>query len=249
MLGARLLTALLLAAPAAAQDVVDWPDAASCSGRFCSVRGTVVTQEDQGPVYRLYFDPTRRDVYVTLVRGWLVTWPSYVGHPILATGKVDRFRDHVEVLVRDPSGIAVLDASPTPTLGPLPVIPRPANAAPAAPPPTAAAPAPAAPAPPPAAPPMIPAAPPAMAPAPAEAPRAIEPPPAPAPAAPPPPAPAPVVPPAPPAPPAAAPAAAQPAPAPAAPTPSDELERLRQRVQELEQRLEELERRDREREP
>lgn len=237
MLGTRLLTALLLAAPAFAQEVVDWTDAASCVGRICSVRGTVVAQEDHGPVYRLYFDAARRDVYATLVRGWLVTWPSYVGHPILASGKVDRFRDSVEVMVRDPGNIDVLDAPQTPTLAPFTAAPPPAvpptatpTLAPGAP-PTIAAPPPSAP------PPVAPAA--AALPA-AAAPAVVPPIPTPVPPA--------LVPP-PAAPPATAPAAtqppaaAQPPPAATTPAPSDELERLRQRVRELEKRVEELERR------
>ena len=121
----RLLLLLLLAVPALADDAIDWTEAASCVGRVCSLRGTVVAQEDGGPFYRLYFDPTRRDVYVTLMRGWLVTWPNYVGHRIVATGPVDRFRDHSEMILLTPDAIAFLDAPDTPTVD-------------AAPPPTAA---------------------------------------------------------------------------------------------------------------
>lgn len=113
----RLLCLLLLAVPALADDAVDWRDAARCVDRVCSLRGTVVAQEDGGPYYRLYFDAERRDVYVTLMRGWLVTWPSYVGHAIVATGPVDRWRDHSEMILLTPDAIALLDAPDAPVAG------------------------------------------------------------------------------------------------------------------------------------
>jgi hypothetical protein len=113
----RLFLLLLLVAPAAADDVVDWTDAGICIGRVCSIRGSVVAQEDGGAYQRLYFDAERRDVYVTLMRGWLVTWPSYVGHSIVATGPVDRWRADVEMILRTPDAIALLDAAETPLRG------------------------------------------------------------------------------------------------------------------------------------
>lgn len=125
----------LLAKPDA-PEVVDWQDAAKCVGRVCGIRGRVVTTENDGPSIRLYFNPDRRDARVILMRGWLVTWPSYEGQTIVATGTVDRFRDHVEVIVLDPREVAVLgptgspvaDVSPVPTLAPSPA----PNAAPTA---------------------------------------------------------------------------------------------------------------------
>jgi hypothetical protein len=104
------LAAALLASGAGAQETVDWRDAGTCVGRVCTVRGTVNAVKDDGPVIRLYFDPAQRNVYITLMRGWFVTWPDYGGHLIAATGPVDRFRDHVEMIVHDPGAIAVLDA-------------------------------------------------------------------------------------------------------------------------------------------
>jgi hypothetical protein len=71
-------------------------------------------QEDGGPFYRLYFDAERHDVYITLMRGWMVTWPSYVGHTIVATGPVDRWRDHSEMILLTPDAIVFLDAPDTP---------------------------------------------------------------------------------------------------------------------------------------
>ncbi|MEO8602015.1 MAG: hypothetical protein ABI629_05510 [bacterium] len=111
------LAGLVLSAPAVApaQDTVDWQDAATCVGRVCGLRGTVADAQDDGPVIRLYFDAARRDVYVTLVRGWFVTWPDYAGHAIVATGPVDQFRSATEVIVRDPGAVEVLDAPLTPT--------------------------------------------------------------------------------------------------------------------------------------
>ena len=109
-----LLVLLLLAAPASADDAVDWSEAPSCINRVCSLRGTVVEQEDGGAFYRLYFSSERRDVYITLMRGWLVTWPDYVGHAIVATGPVDRWRDHAEMILLTPDAIALLDAPDTP---------------------------------------------------------------------------------------------------------------------------------------
>ena len=153
---AAALGGVLLAALAAAQDTVDWQDAASCVGRVCSVRGTVAEVQDDGPVIRLYFDAARHDVYATLVRGWLVTWPEYAGHAIVATGPVNSFRAATEIMLRDPGAVVVLDApltatppsetateAPTlaPTLVPTPVptlVPT-AAASPAAPAPAATA--------------------------------------------------------------------------------------------------------------
>ena len=66
---------------------------------MCSLRGTVAVVEDDGQSTRLYFDPQDRSVRVLLMHGWLVTWPSYDGQTIVATGKVDRFRDHVEMIL------------------------------------------------------------------------------------------------------------------------------------------------------
>jgi hypothetical protein len=100
---------------AAEPDVVDWRDAAQCVGRVCGIRGTVAVSENDGPSIRLYFDPERRDVRVLLMRGWLVTWPAYEGQTIIATGKVDRFRDHVEMILLDPRAIAVVGGLPSPT--------------------------------------------------------------------------------------------------------------------------------------
>jgi hypothetical protein len=99
----------------AQDDIVDWRDAAQCVGRVCGLRGTVVATENDGSTIRLYFDPEQRDVRVLLMRAWLVTWPSYEGATIVATGKVDRFRDHVEAIVLDPSNVSVLSAATTAT--------------------------------------------------------------------------------------------------------------------------------------
>ena len=116
--GIALLLVCCAAVTARAEETtVDWRDAALCVGRVCSVRGTVATVESDGPTYRLYFDPERRDVRVVLMRGWLVTWPNFEGHSIVATGRVDRFRDHVEQIVVDPNDVEILDPAPTPTAG------------------------------------------------------------------------------------------------------------------------------------
>jgi hypothetical protein len=111
----RLLLLILLAAPLRAQEVVEWTDAASCVGRICTMRGTVVAMEDRGPTYRLFFDGERRDVYLTLMRGWLVTWPDFVGHAIAATGPVDRFQGDTEMIVRARDAVVILDPAATPT--------------------------------------------------------------------------------------------------------------------------------------
>jgi hypothetical protein len=113
---AALGLACCMAVAALADDeVVDWRDAAQCVGRVCGVRGTVAATENDGPSIRLYFDSQQRDVRVLLMRGWLVSWPHYDGETIVATGKVDRFRDHVEVMVLDPSSVEVLSPTPSPT--------------------------------------------------------------------------------------------------------------------------------------
>jgi len=113
---AALLFLCCIAGAARAQDeVVDWRDAAHCVGRVCGVRGTVAAVEDDGPSIRLYFDAQQRDVRVLLMRGWMVTWPDYGGETIVATAKVQRFRDHVELIVLDPSNVTVLGPTPSPT--------------------------------------------------------------------------------------------------------------------------------------
>jgi hypothetical protein len=119
MLRAAVFLLLICTGVAAAEDeVVDWRDAAQCVGRVCGVRGTVAAVEDDGPSIRLYFDAEQRQVRVLLMRGWMVTWPDYAGETIVATAKVQRFRDHVELIVLDPGNITVLGATPSPTLEP-----------------------------------------------------------------------------------------------------------------------------------
>jgi hypothetical protein len=121
MLRVALLLLCCVAGAAGAQDeVVDWHDAAQCVGRVCGVRGTVAAVENDGPSIRLYFDAQRRDVRVLLMRGWMVTWPDYQGETIVATAKVQRFRDHVELIVLTPDNITVLGPEPSPTLEPTP---------------------------------------------------------------------------------------------------------------------------------
>ncbi len=122
----RLVLLALLAAPVRAEEAIDWADAASCVGRICTIRGTVVAMEEHGPTYRLFFDATRRDVYVTLMRGWLVSWPDFVGHPIAATGAVDQFQGATEMIVRAQDAVRQLDAPPTPSAeAPSPEAPSP----------------------------------------------------------------------------------------------------------------------------
>lgn len=126
-----------LAAAGGEGPVVDWHDAAACVGRVCAIRGTVAEVEVAGPTHRLYFSTGDRTVRIVLMRGWLVTWPDYDGRTIVATGTVDRFQDHVEMIVRDPSRVVVEDsttelASPPATIASTPA-PRPAAASPAEP--------------------------------------------------------------------------------------------------------------------
>ena len=108
-----------------ADEAIDWTEAPNCIDRVCSLRGTVVAQEDGGPFYRLYFDAERHDIYITLMRGWMVTWPSYVGHTIVATGAVDRWRDHSEMILLTPDAIVFLDAPDTPVPDFTPIAPAP----------------------------------------------------------------------------------------------------------------------------
>ena len=112
---AALLAACCAAVAARAAETVDWRDAAQCIGRVCSLRGTVAVSDTDGPTIRLYFDEQQRDVRVLLMRGWLVTWPAYEGRTIVATGKVDRFRDHVELIVVNPNDVQLVDAAPSPS--------------------------------------------------------------------------------------------------------------------------------------
>jgi hypothetical protein len=120
---ARVALLLVCGAVAVARgedEIVDWRDAAQCIDRVCALRGTVALVEDDGPTFRLYFDRERRNVRILLLRGWLVTWPGYEGATIVARGRVQRFRDHVEMLVTDPSNVTVLDATPSPPPSPGP---------------------------------------------------------------------------------------------------------------------------------
>ena len=99
---------------AAADEVVPWTAATDCVGHVCAVSGTVAEVESREGAVRLYFDKERRDVCVTLVRSWLVSWPDYVGRNIVANGPVRRFRDLTEISVHDPSEITLTEAGPTP---------------------------------------------------------------------------------------------------------------------------------------
>jgi len=118
----------VLATAAQAQEVaIDWREAASCLGHVCAVRGTVAVTDPDGAAIRLYFDAERRDVRVLLMRGWLVTWPQYDGQTIIATGKVGRFRNHIEITVMDPRDVVVVGqtaaANTAATLPPAPPAP------------------------------------------------------------------------------------------------------------------------------
>jgi hypothetical protein len=116
--------ALLLIACCAALAVhadeppVGWRDAARCVDRFCTVTGTVVESETIGPTIRLYFDAHDRTFRVLLMRAWLVTWPPYGGETVAVTGKVQRFHDHLEMIVRDPGDVVVIGGTPTATATP-----------------------------------------------------------------------------------------------------------------------------------
>jgi len=112
--GRLVALALLLPAVAQASEPIAWTAAEECIGRVCSVRGRVVEARDDGTAIRLYFDTEKRDVCVTLVRSWLVTWPDYAGREIVATGMVRRFRDVTEVTVLGPEEIALDLGEPTP---------------------------------------------------------------------------------------------------------------------------------------
>jgi hypothetical protein len=124
----KLFSATVLVCAAArafaAAPAVDWSDAPRCAGRLCTVRGTVVAQEDVNGVIRLYFDRERRDISVVLVRSLFATWPNYVGQEIAVTGMVRTFRKIVEVVARRPRDIAVAGVAtpgaveaPTPKVG------------------------------------------------------------------------------------------------------------------------------------
>jgi hypothetical protein len=122
---ARVALVLVCCAAALArgeEEVIDWGDATQCIDQVCALRGTVALVEEDGPTFRLYFDPERRGVRILLMRGWLVTWPRYEGATIIARGKLQRFRDHLEMLVTDPDDITLLNPtpSPPPTPGPSP---------------------------------------------------------------------------------------------------------------------------------
>lgn len=211
---ARRAAALALAAcclplAARADRTVGWRNAARCANAVCSVRGTVAVVEDDGPTYRLYFDDSDRSVRVILMRGWLVNWPNYLGQEIVATGKVGRFRDHLEMILLDPRSIELVGGTPTTTPEPSPT----ASVAPAS--PTASV----------AAPTSGPTAEPTIEPTsePTSEPTA-------APTAPPSPVPTAI-------PTSVATSLSTSVPSPAPATPADEVERLRERVRELEERL------------
>ena len=119
-----LFACVAAAAVQAQEDVVDWRDAARCVGRQCGIRGTVVAIEPSGPSTRLFFDAADHSVRIILMRGWLVDWPPYVGRTIIANGKVQRFRDHIEMIVLDPRDIAVIGGEWTPSSeSPPPTVP------------------------------------------------------------------------------------------------------------------------------
>jgi len=111
-----LLLAVAGCAASAADEALVWTNAGDCVGKACAVSGTIAEVDDDGPAIRLYFEKGRRDVCVTLVRSWLVSWPDYVGRSIVANGPVRRFRDVTEVMIHDPSQIQIAGAEPTPKI-------------------------------------------------------------------------------------------------------------------------------------
>lgn len=110
------LAVVCLAAPIVALETLDWHQAADCVGRICGVAGTVAAQEEADGVTRLYFDPERRDVSVLLVSSLSVTWPQYTGQTIVATGKVRRFGEQIEVVAARPRDIVTAAGTPAPPM-------------------------------------------------------------------------------------------------------------------------------------
>jgi hypothetical protein len=96
-------------------ETLEWQRAADCVGRVCGVAGTVVAQEEADGVTRLYFDAGERNISVLLVSSLFVTWPQYVGRTIVATGKVRRFGDEIEVVASRPRDIVTAPGTPGPS--------------------------------------------------------------------------------------------------------------------------------------
>jgi hypothetical protein len=124
--------AVCSAATILALETLEWRRAADCVGRVCGVAGTVVAQEEADGVTRLYFDPERRDVSVLLVSSLFVTWPQYTGQTIVATGKVRRFGEQIEIVAARPRDIVTAPGTPGPMAAP--PSPTEAEPTPAAPP-------------------------------------------------------------------------------------------------------------------
>jgi hypothetical protein len=125
-IAAIALVIACFAAPISALETLEWRRAADCAGRVCGVAGTVVAQEDADGVTRLYFDGERRDVSVLLVSSLFVSWPQYTGQTIVATGKVRRFGEQIEVVAARPRDIVTAPGTP----GPASPTPQPTEAQP-----------------------------------------------------------------------------------------------------------------------
>jgi len=118
--------ALLVAAvgllPARLASAVDAPVAVSVAALFVGeekiVEGVVTAVERDTHVVKLRLGTPPQSLTVSLVMGLLTRFPVnaevyYAGKTVLVAGRIGKFRDELEMTIRDPANIEVLDPAAT----------------------------------------------------------------------------------------------------------------------------------------
>jgi len=107
---------MVIVAPqvAHAQPPIDAAVASLYVGKEVTVEGVVTAAERDGFIVRLRLDQPPQELRVQLILGMLSRFPSapevhYLGQRIRVFGKVQEFRGVREILVRDPTRIAIVD--------------------------------------------------------------------------------------------------------------------------------------------
>lgn len=140
---ALAVIAVALPARALPPEVVRWQDAAAHVGQVITVEGTVARARVAGGACTLEFAPDDPSALRVVLMLALFSSPAdperlYGGRRVHASGRVQRFENRPEIIIRRADQITLLDA-PSPTTTTLPAPPKPTPAAPAPAPPAPAA--------------------------------------------------------------------------------------------------------------
>lgn len=109
--------------PAPAVSAIDGPVAVSVAALFVGeeriVEGVVTAVERDTHVVKLRLGTPPQSLTVSLVMGLLTRFPAnaevyYAGKTVLVAGKIGKFRDELEMTIREPANIEVVDPDTAP---------------------------------------------------------------------------------------------------------------------------------------